>query len=220
MSDMTIKPAAAKWRKLTLQLFLGALVGGGSMMAILTLTGKAMLQDMGGSRVALAGVGLIYLLIGAMVGFGAAAPKAGAKLLNVDDADELREQRGTLSLSLIIMVAIGGALIVLALARAPGMPGGVIEPLIAFALLVVALAGSSLLGWLADARYDELDRQLSLEGMSYGFSFTLLVLTLWAAAAHLGLGVRLLPVDVISLLAAMLLLGLFWAVGRRGMMTR
>ena len=219
MNDVTMKSDSAKIRKIGVQFVLGALIGGGSA-ALLLFAGRGMLDDMGASRIVLAGVGFIYILIGAMVGFGAMMPSAGAKLLNVEDAEELRDQRGMLSLSLVVMLAIGGSLMVIALAQAPGRPGGVIDPVWAFGLLVAAIAGTSLLGWLADARYDELDKQLSIEGTAYGFGFSLLVLVPWGAAAHLGLGVRLLPIDMISTLAAMFLFGIFWAVGRRGMMVR
>ena len=88
------------------------------------------------------------------------------------------------------------------------------------AALMLLLGGSALSIWLWKDRFDELSPQLGLEGAAWAFYLRWTDLTLWAAADYLGLGVTLTPVDVVTIPAAMLLLGSFVAIGRRGMMVR
>ncbi|WP_144037929.1 hypothetical protein [Sphingopyxis sp. KK2] len=208
------------WRKTALSTIVGGLVGAGAMAAMLSLAGTALLDAMGPSRVALAAVGLIYLLIAAMVGFGVAAPRAGAKVLNVADAEELRDDRANLLFSTIVMALLGATLLLLALARGPGFAAGVVSAGVAFATLALMLAGGALASWLWRDRFDELGRQLGLEGASWSFYVSWIVLTVWGAADFLGLGATLTAIDAVTVSAAALLLGSFVAIGRRGMMVR
>jgi hypothetical protein len=210
---------AAVRRKSALNALVGGLFGAGAMSALFTLTGPALLDDMGPSRIALAGVGIIYVLIAAFLGFGLAAPRAGAKLLNVADADELREERSNLSLSALFMGGLGIALVLLALARAPGFAAGPVGPGAAMAVLVAVLTVGIVATWRMRGRMDELNHQLGLEGGAWAFGLSALMLILWGAAAAVGWAV-LTAIDVIAVLAAMMLLGSFVAIGLRGMMTR
>ena len=219
MSKMVARDGAAKWKKSAAKMLVGAAVGLGASVAVTTLAGAPLLDAMGPSRLALAAVGLAYLLMAAMVGFGLAAPRAGAQLLNVGDAEELREERAGMMLSVVTMGAIGLVLTLLALASAPGFAGPVPAGL-ALGALVLATVGGVIASWAWRDRYDELNRQLGLEGCFWAFCLSWVLLTLWAAADFLGFGAALTPVDVITTLAAMMLLGSFVAIGRRGMMSR
>ncbi|MBL0916096.1 MAG: hypothetical protein IBJ13_11475 [Sphingopyxis sp.] len=218
MNAMT-QDKASKWKTSAMKMLVGGLVGAAVAAGALELAGSALLDAMGPSRVALAGVGVIYALIAAMVGFGVAAPQAGARLLNVGDADELREERAGMLLSVVTMGAIGLVLVLLALASGPGFAGPVPARL-AFASLVLAVAGGLVASWVWRDRYDELNRQLGLEGCLWAFCLSWVLLTLWGAADFLGFGLALTAIDVVTTLAAMMLLGSFVAVGRRGMMSR
>ncbi len=208
------------WRKTALSTIVGGLVGAGAMAAMLSLAGTELLDAMGPSRVALAAVGLIYVLMAAMVGFGVAAPRAGAKVLNVADAEELYDDRANLLFSTIVMTLLGATFLLLALARAPGFAAGVVPASAAFASLALILAGGALASWLWRGRFDELSRQLGLEGASWAFYISWIVLTVWGAADFLGLGATLTPIDAVTVPAAALLAGSFAAIGRRGMMVR
>ena len=102
-----------KWKQSLIRMIAGGVVGMAAAAAMLGLMGGGLIDAMGPSRVALAAVGLIYCLMAALVGFGLAAPRAGAQLLNVADADELREERSGMLLSVVTMGGIGIVLITL-----------------------------------------------------------------------------------------------------------
>lgn len=208
-----------KWKKAMLSGLAGAAFGAGSVALMMWLAGDGLLEAMGPSRVILAGVGLIYLLVTMMIGFGLAAPRAGAKLLNVDDAEELVDDRPKLLGSALYMGLAGLTLILIALARAPGFAAGPIVPGIAVAALAILLIASILsFRWLRV--YDEFDRQLGIEGGSWAFLIACAILLPWGTLDALGWAVPLSSIDVISVLAASLIGGSFAAVGARGMMVR
>jgi len=219
MSVMT-QDSAPKWKRSVMRMLAGGLVGAAISAAALALAGSALLDAMGPSRVALAAVGLVYGLMAAFVGFGLAAPRIGAQLLNVADAEELREERSGMMLSVVTMGALGLALFLLAVARTPGFAAGLVPAGAAMAALVAISVGGVAASWRWQGRFDELNRQLGLEGCFWAFCLSWVVLTLWGAADFLGLGAALTPIDVVTTLAAMMLIGSFVAVGRRGMMVR
>jgi hypothetical protein len=219
MSAMT-QDKVATWKRSGMRMLVGALVGAGAMSAVLAVAGSELLDAMGPSRVALGAVGLVYGLMAALVGFGLAAPRAGATLLNVADADELREERRGMLVSVLVMGALAVALVVLSLARGPGFAAGPVSAAAAMGVLLVVFVGGAFASWKWQGTYDELNRQLGLEGCAWAFGLSWLLLTLWAAADFLGWGVILTPIDVVTTLSAMMLAGAFVAIGRRGMMTR
>lgn len=210
----------ASAKKAAVSGLLGAFLGASSVSALLYLAGPTLLEAMGPSRIALAGVGVVYALVAGMVGFGVAAPRVGAKVLNVADAEELRDDRANLIFSTVAMALLALTFLLLALAQGPDFAAGIVPAPVAMAALLLMLAGGGIASWLWNDRFDELGRQLGLEGAAWAFYLSSTILTLWAAADYLGLGATLTPVDVVTVPAAMLLLGAFVAVGRRGMMVR
>ena len=219
MSAMT-QDKVATWKRSGVRMLVGALVGAGAMSAVVAAAGSDLLDAMGPSRVALGAVGLVYGLMAALVGFGLAAPRAGATLLNVADADELREERRGMLMSVLVMGALAFAFIMLALARGPGFAAGPVSATAAMAVLLIVFVGGAFASWRWQGAYDELNRQLGLEGCAWAFGLSWLLLTLWAAADFLGFGMTLTAIDVVTTLAAMMLVGAVVAIGRRGMMTR
>lgn len=220
MSDVMTGQRTAKWKQSVVRTLAGALAGASAMTAVLAVAGLDFLAAMGPSRVALASVGLIYAMMAAFVGFGLAAPRVGAALLNVADAEELREERRGMAQSMLVCGGFGLTLILLAIARGPAFPAGAVPGGLAMAALAVLLIASAVLSWRGWGRFDELSRLLGLEGCMWGFCLSWMILTPWAAADFLGWGLRLTPIDVVTTLSAMILLGAFVAIGRRGMMTR
>lgn len=219
MSAMT-QDGAGRWKRTAARLLAGGIVGIAASAGMLALAGSALIGAMGPSRVALAAVGLIYLLMAAMVGFGLAAPRAGAHLLNVADAEELREERRGMAMSVATMGAIGLVLILLAVARTATFAAGLVPATVAMGALLAATVLGAAASWGWQGRFDELNKQLGLEGCFWAFCLSWLVLTLWAAADFLGFGPALTAIDVVTTLAAMMLLGSFVAIGWRGMMVR
>jgi hypothetical protein len=219
MSTMT-HDKAVNWKRSAMRMLVGAFIGGAAMAAVLAVAGSDLLDAMGPSRLALGAVGVVYALMAALVGFGLAAPRAGAALLNVGDADELRDERRGMIRSTVTMAAIGLVLVLLALARGPGFAAGPVPPGVAMGLLLVAFSGGAIASWRWRNDFDELNHQLGLEGCFWAFCLSWALLTLWGAADFLGWGVTLMPIDVVTTLSAMMLIGAFVAIGRRGMMTR
>lgn len=219
MSTMT-HDKAVNWKRSAMRMLVGAFIGGAAMAAVLAVAGSDLLDAMGPSRLALGAVGVVYALMAALVGFGLAAPRAGAALLNVGDADELRDERRGMIRSTVTMAAVGILLILLALARGPGFAAGPVPSGVAMGLLLIVFAGGAIASWRWRNDFDELNHQLGLEGCFWAFCLSWALLTMWAAADFLGWGLTLTPIDVVSTLAAMMLLGAFVAIGRRGMMTR
>lgn len=220
MSKAMTGEKVSQFRASALKMLVGAAVGGGVSAAALALAGAGLLDAMGPSRVALAGVGLVYLLMGGFVAFGLAAPQAGAKLLNVGDADELRDDRAGMARSVAVMGVTGALLLLLALARSPGFAAGPVSAEVAMGALLLSTVAGIFASWRWRNAFDELNWQLGLEGCLWAFCISWVVLSLWAAADFLGFGATLTPIDVVTTLSAMMLLGSFVAIGKRGMMTR
>ncbi len=167
------------------------------------------------SAVVAALVGVLYALFGIGVGIGAANPTLGARFLNVEDADELREQRKVLVLSGVAMALWGVGLFALALAAPDGpVPQG--------AALALGAGGLAIGCWLSVSVYracDELMRAVNLEAGALSFGLMLLVAGTWAMLAHLGYTAAPAPLDLLSLFYLVLLVASVIAVGRRGMLT-
>ncbi|HEX8579579.1 MAG TPA: hypothetical protein VF655_08300 [Allosphingosinicella sp.] len=197
-----------------LKLLIGAAAGALSTIAFMEFVGKSRL-DSGDPGVAIAIVaGLIYFVMGLGVGVGALAPRQGAVFLNVEDAEELREQRASLGPSAISCILMGAFLLLLALA--PVEKGGDLT-------IWAVAAGACLIGGVAIARAtrrraDELMRQVSLESSALTLNLALAGLSAWALLAHLGFVRWATPLGLIAGLALLHLGAIFWTAARKGMM--
>ena len=158
--------------------------------------------------------GLSYVLIGLIVAVGLASPKAGAKFLNVEDADEIREESPKLWMSALCCVLIG--VFLLALAMADGLIGS--QP--ALIIAAASFAGMLVIGFISAKRYDELTRQISLEASAGAFYTTVLFVGGWAALSHLGYVAWRSPLALVSGLALLLLVAIFVVAAQRGLMMR
>lgn len=209
------KGGRSKLAKAVLAAGMGALAG---FLATYFLLGETKdggaLAGLGTSREVALMVALVYGLTAAAVLIGLANPGIGAKFLNVEDADELREQRAMLGWSGLGMLCWTGILVVLAL----GGAGKAIAPIpaaVTAALLLVVSIVSTRLQW---RHTDELMRELSRD--SAGLAFYLLVLLGggWAALGHLDLTTGPAFLDWWTMAAALVLVAVFWKAGRRGML--
>lgn len=207
------------WKKTLLSALYGAIFGGAFVTALMGAGGRDVLRAMDGSRTALTAIGLVYLLIGVMIGLGLMVPRAGAKVLNVEDAEELVDARPKLLRSTLYMAVLGLALMLLAVARGPGFAEGLVPPFVALAAVALLLLLS--LAWVFwMGGYDELDRQMGTEGAAWAFLLAAGVLFPWAALDAVGWNLPLRSFDVLTVLAVSLLGGSFIAVGKRGMLMR
>ena len=206
--------AARRRKKTYFALGLGGIAGFLGAMGVLRLMDSGVLGATSISQELAGLVALIYLLTGLAVLFGLAAPNAGAKFLNVEDADELREQKSMLLGSGIGMVAMAAALMIAAL----GGPEGIIAPvpaLTAYVVLMLVCVWASVSSW---RKQDELMRAIGSQTGALAFYLTALIGGSWALLGHLGLAAGPAPLDWLTMLWAFVLLAAFIAAGRRGML--
>jgi len=200
-------------RTILLRMALGGVVGYCAAAGMLYLI-KGPLGGLGKSETIAALVAVIYAVNGLAVSLGTASPSIGARFLNVEDAEELREQKKVLMLSGVSMVLWGIGLFALSL----GAPGGPLAQTVALALGTGGLLIGTLLSIPAYRASDELMRAISLEAGALSFGLVMLIGGGWAMLAHLGYTAAPAPIDWLSLFYALILIASFIAVGRRGML--
>ena len=215
---MTTEVRALSHRKMALQALIGALAGGGGMLAAMwLLEGETLAWRP--SQIILAGVGLIYALMGLFVGLGVLAPRAfGQRMLNVADAEEIVEERANMGGSALSSILIGAALALLAYTTVDGANAPVSAPA-AFWIVLALLAIGTAITLPIWRRLDELWRRLTIDASAIAGNILLVLCVVWggAAAAELVAGPH--PLDLVSAAFGIFLLATFIAVGRRGMMT-
>ena len=86
----------AKLKKHALGIACGAFLGFFGAIGVAGAAKEGLLGTAGASVHAALGVALIYLLMALVVGAGVLSPALGARFLNVEDAQELREERAKL----------------------------------------------------------------------------------------------------------------------------
>jgi hypothetical protein len=79
------------------RLLFGALLGAVATYLFLNFVTKPHLAVKDPETMLAIVAGLTYALMGVFVGFGVLAPRSGARFLNVQDADEIQEQRQNLA---------------------------------------------------------------------------------------------------------------------------
>lgn len=219
MSEIETPRPAFKWRKLLVQLTFGLAAGGLVGYGAGHLVGNYVevrgLEDLPLS-VEIAGlVAVTYIFVSALVLAGSLRPSIGAKILNVEDADEVREMQAQFVTSGLAMLLWGVALLGLALAA----PVGPLAPPVA---LVIG-AGGLLIGlWFAFKAYraaDELMLAMNLEASAITYMLVLALLGGWGMLAHLGYIAAPQPLDILTGCYVLALAATFIAVGRRGMLT-
>ncbi|WP_285711745.1 hypothetical protein [Erythrobacter oryzae] len=208
-------PETPKWvKKLLIPALFGGVAGFATSMAAMQFIDSPAVGGLGKSATIAALVGVLYILIGLAVAVGTASPKAGARFLNVEDADELREQKKVLIWSGGGMVLSGLSLIALALAA----PDGPVPQALALALGVGGTVVSILVSVVVYRQSDELMRAVTLEASAIGYALVTLVIGVWAMLAHLGYAAAPAPLDLLTLFQVLVLLASFVAAGRRGML--
>ena len=204
-------------RKLVLQMLVGAASGAAVTFLALRFFGSSGLDLHDPSRASALGIGLVFLVMGAFVLIGVALPGAGSRLLNVEDAEELREQRGALWPSAIVIMAIGGLMGALALAGGSDW-AGMISRQTAAVVLAVVLVAATILSIMVNKGHDELMRSVAQEGAAWGFYASMAIFVVWGGLAHLGYVAWITPLGMVSALMAIMLLAVFIVCGVRGLL--
>jgi hypothetical protein len=208
-------PHAVPWvRKLLIPALIGGVAGFAASFALLRFIDSDTVGGLGDSATIAALVGVLYCVIALGILLGTAKPGLGARFLNVEDADELREQKQVLLRSGGAMLLWGAALMALALAGPEGpLPQGV-----ALAVGAGGLLLGSLLSLLVYRACDELMLAVNLEAGALSYGLVLLVVGMWAVLAHLGFIAAPQPLDLLTAFYVLVLVASFIAVGRRGML--
>lgn len=205
---------SAKYRKLILQLVFGMIVGAVVSYFVFSSLGARSELIADGPRAFAIGVGLVYGLMGLIVALGLAAPGPGARLLNVQDSEEIIEQRDVLWPSALSSLLIGMAMIVLGI----GGNGALLDPVPAFIIAAVGLCGATAISVAARNRNDEMMRAVSRESSVLALTVGTMILSLWGGLAHLGLASWIDPLALVAGLFALFFLSVFWVAGRRGLL--
>ena len=197
------------------RMFAGALVGGIATFLFLEFVGERFMDLDDGAVMLTVMAGLIYALIGLSVAFGLIAPRAGARFLNVEDAEELREEGPKLKIGAAASVLMGAFLLVLGLTSSGSLGR---EP--ALILLALCLAGAIVLTLIGRNRTDELTRQISLEASALTLQLALLATAAWAALAELDYVEWISPLGLLSGLALLQLVAVFVVSAPKGLLLR
>lgn len=211
MIKMSAADDARKTRKLVIQLLTGGVFGGVAGFAGMSLIDPS---ELAGDQIILAGVGLIYLLMGLLVGIGIASPKLGSKVLNLQDAEEIIEQRRILTGSTISMIALGAALMALSFAKT----GGAVTPAVGLGGIFAALLLFVVISVRDWKYYDEMLLQLSRDAGNLAFCGIGTILLVWGSAAATGFATAPTALGLVSLVAGGFLLAIFVATARAGLM--
>lgn len=204
------------WRSLAFKFAAGGVTGFLAALGLGKLMDSGALGTLDTSREIAALVGLIYLVTAGVVVFGLASPRAGAKLLNVEDAAEINEMRPMLWWSAVGTLALAAILFLAAFAA----PGGALDRQVALLGIILLVVVSGYATVRQKAHVDELMRAVSLEATVVAYYLLVLVGGGWALAAHLDFTGGPQPLDWLSMMAAFLLLGAFIVATRRGMIRR
>lgn len=211
-------PAArSKMRKLVIQLVTGALIGALGTFALLTALGQGGFDIDDPARALALLTGLVFALVGAMVGLGLVAPTIGSQLLNVEDADELREQARPLRQGSIVMVLAGVGLMALAVTGVDGAPG-VLSPTAGAAIAGLCFVATVLLSFRNRNGSDELMRAVGREASAFAMSVVMLIALVWATLATLGFVPWVSPLGLLAGLFAVQFFAVFAVCAKRGLL--
>ncbi|KLE33804.1 hypothetical protein [Aurantiacibacter luteus] len=218
MTDTTTNIEAAdrkrRLKKTAFALFLGGVVGFLGAMAGMELADSGAFGAFDPSREIALLVAILYAITGLGILAGIAFPRAGATFLNVEDADELREQRAMLTMSGLGMTLMGAALAVVAL----GGADGAIAPGTAVALYAVLSVAAVVLSVKTLKLQDELMRAVGRQTGMVAFYLLALIGGTWAMLAHLGFVAAPAPLDWLTMIWSLMLLAAFIVVAQKGMM--
>ena len=218
MTDTTTSAEAAdrkrRLKKTAFALLLGGVVGFLGATAGMELADSGALGAFDPSREIALLVGVLYVIVALTILAGIAFPRAGAKFLNVEDADEIAEQKAMFTLSGLGMAMAGVALIVVAL----GGEGGVIVPRMALVLYALLAVGATVVSIRSVRLQDELMAAMGRETAGTAFYLLALVGGTWAVLAHLGFAPAPAPLDWLTMLWSLMLLAAFIVVAQKGMM--
>ncbi|WP_416831068.1 MAG: hypothetical protein ACMUJI_13525 [Erythrobacter sp.] len=214
MSETNQANTKSPTRKAAIAMAIGAVVGFVTMFAVSSFLSEGWIGEFDKSTKAAVLVGAFYVVMGLGVALGALKPKVGARILNVEDEEELMEQRGMLLNSCYAASLWGVGLVVAAL----GGENGVIPAATALIIAGILIALGSYFAWQSYRASDELMAAVNSDAMTIGYCLTFAVVGGWALLEHLGLAAGQDPIDVITMFYVLSMVATFVATGRRGLL--
>ena len=216
MSGTTVEPADKKRRlkKTLVAMTLGVLAGFLATYFFLDGLDSGALPEIGASREIASLIGILFLLIALIIGIGIISPKHGSKILNVEDAEELEEQKADLFYSALVMLIGGVSLMILAFAE----PVGPIGRGVALAAFLVSTVVTVVCSLAAQKKQDELMREIGKECAVVAFYIVTAIGGTWAVLAHLDYVAAPAPLDWMTMFWGFTLLAAFITTGRRGLL--
>jgi hypothetical protein len=211
--EATSEERRPRWRKIVFSAALGAVFGFAGAAGVIAATEAGLLGEISTSQLVATLVALVYLLMGIAVGVGLLAPGVGASFLNVEDAEEINEQRASLVPSAIGCVLLALGLAALALSGRDML----LAPATGLAIFLATIAPGIWASLRAARAADELMRAMMRDSAAGSFYALFVILGAWAVLAHLGYMPAPAMLDIVTLMYALTLLVCFWIIGRRGM---
>lgn len=196
---------------------IGVILGYAGVSLLFRVVGSSLPDPVSPDAIVALGVACIYLLMGMFVLLGTLLPNAGAKLLNVADAEELRDERTMLVMSAISSILLGASLLVLALA---GTGGALLSPTTALGITGGAVLLSIAAYCWGGRGQDEYRRLVNAETSQVALVLNLILFGSWAVLAQLGYAVMFTPLAFLSGMLGLVLLAAFWIIFRRGMIVQ
>jgi hypothetical protein len=216
MTDIATAEPRRKWgwKKIAVMFLAGGVAGYAAGYLLADQIDAVVEGPNAGSRLAALAVAVIYGITALMVLGGLINPRIGARFLNVEDAEELIEQRRLLTASATAMLATAAILALLALAApagplAPGLVGGVCAVLLAVAATAAVRQ---------HRHSDELMREVVRDASVWSLGLIEGAAAVWAGGAHLGFFPGPSPLDILTAIVAATLIGALIAAGRRGLL--
>ncbi len=204
-----------KWRKTALQFVLGGLAGGVASWTVDRYGWGEHLEDLGWSAIIGGSLGLIYVIAGTLLTIGSVSPKIGAVTFNVEDEQELHEERPLIATAGAASAMMGVALIILCLSGAGGLIGQPIALGFAVASTIIGVAAS-----IYQFRYmDELMQDLTKETAVWSYYLVSTFGFGWAVLAHLNYLPAPTPLAWINLFYGAVLVAAVIANAKRGLLT-
>ena len=214
MEDQARKKTWRYWRKALLSALLGGLCG--------YFAGKFLAQNhtenlfgaMSNSEYICFSLGLIYAISGLFVFLAIGFPRIGAQLLNVQDRQELEENRPMLFFSAWSILAMGIILILVPAAHTDGPLDNQTALVICGVLLLMMLYAH----WRLNQVMDEMMKSVSMEAGYIAFIMILAFGGIWVAVAQLGYAIAPQTLDWLSMTTGFLWVASFISVAKRGML--
>lgn len=197
------------WKRLLLPMAAGAVTG----FAVVRFGHRyveAMLELVGGDRIAGAAVGFVCLAVAAASFFATFFPSSVARTYDIAPGEDVGEEIALLRWSALAALFYGLFMLALSLSA-------LVATSAAAVLMAVSLAGAVVTNAYLWRRYDELWREITAQASVMTFTVFHYILLAWAALAVLLDGAGFGPVNVVSALLGIFTIASVRATARRGM---